>query len=145
MEGIQVNTVFTMEPEAGRWPEICLPGTGSVGEPAFVGLNHLTPLKTKQHLIPTSLSSDTFDPRWLDLWQTNSSALQAMISCSAHGRMVINNAQSVINDMMKTTWVKGCQLLTIQIQWQPEWRIISYQQYDKDNLNERLSFSINVW
>ena len=44
-----------MEAEAGRWPEICLPDTGSVGEPAFGGLTicSLTPLKTEKHLILT--------------------------------------------------------------------------------------------
>ena len=35
MEGIRVSTVFTMEPEAGSWPEICLPGAKSAGEPVL--------------------------------------------------------------------------------------------------------------
>ena len=26
---------FSIESEAGRWPEICLPGAGSAGEPAL--------------------------------------------------------------------------------------------------------------
>ena len=29
---------FWMEPEAGKWPEICLPDARSVEEPAFGGL-----------------------------------------------------------------------------------------------------------
>ena len=37
------------------------------------------------------------------------------------------------------TWAKYYQLLTIQVQWWLEWRIISYYQYDKDNLSEELS------
>ena len=32
---------FSMEPEAGRWPEIWLLDVGSVGEPACGGWNHL--------------------------------------------------------------------------------------------------------
>ena len=39
-----------------------------------------------------------------------------------------------------TTWVKGYQLSTIRVQWRPEWRVISYQQYEYiDNLSEGLS------
>ena len=34
----------------------------------------------------------------------------------------------------------GCQLLTIQVQWQPKWRVISYWQYEyNDDLSEGLS------
>ena len=85
--------------------------------------------------------------------RTNFSALQATTSRSAHGQVVVNDVQSVINNTTKTTWVKGCQLSstmttrekgyqlsTIWVQWQPEWRVISYQQYEyNDNLSERLS------
>ena len=35
--------------------------------------------------------------------------------------------------------MKGCQLSTIQVQWQPEWRVASYWQYKyNDNLSKAL-------
>ena len=38
-----------------------------------------------------------------------------------------------------TTWVKGCQLLTIRVRWQPEWRVASYRKYEyNDDLSEKL-------
>ena len=40
---------------------------------------------------------------------------------------------SVINDTTKTTWVKGCQLSTIQVRSQPEWRFVRHQQYECKN------------
>ena len=43
----------------------------------------------------------------------NSSALQATVTCGARGR-------AILNDTMKTTWVKGYQLSTIRVQWRPE-------------------------
>ena len=36
------------------------------------------------------------------------------------------------------TLVKGYQLSTIRVQWQPEWKVINYQRYDKYDLSERL-------
>ena len=81
-----------------------------------------TPLKTEQHLIPTSLSSDTFDSRWphsAEALQSpltvsthegyiydraNSSDLQATAARGARGRVVVNDTTSlseglsVIND-----------------------------------------------
>ena len=42
----------------------------------------------------------------------------------SEGLLVIDNP----NTMM--TWVKGCQLSTIWVQWQPKWKIANYQQYD---------------
>ena len=46
---------FSIEPKAGRWPEICLLDTGSVEEPVFGGLTicSSTPLRTEQHIILT--------------------------------------------------------------------------------------------
>ena len=50
------------------------------------------------------------------------------------GLPIINN----ISTMM--TWVKGCQLSTIQVQWRPEWRVASYRRYKyNDDLSEGLS------
>ena len=73
-----------------------------------------TPLKIEQHHIPTSLSSDTFDSqwpysaealpvtpngphlRWLDLCQSQL-LRPPSYGCSWHGRVVVNDAQSVLN------------------------------------------------
>ena len=97
---------------------------------AYIG--SLTPLKIEQHLIPTSLSSNTFDSRWpcsVEALPVTSNgfhpqwlALQATAARGAYGRVVVNNAQSVINDTSTiTTWVKGCQSSTIRVQKCPVW------------------------
>ena len=66
------------------------------------------------------------DPSKLCHVSTTSSALQATTARGAYGRVVASYQQyeyndnlseglSVINNTTKTTWVKGCQLLTMQV------------------------------
>ena len=59
---------------------------------------------------------------------------------------------------IRPTWVKGCQLSMIRVEWRPEWRVASYQWYDQlewrvasywryeynDNLSEGLPVITNT-
>ena len=92
------------------------------------------------------------------LWQhhllrlhTMAQFIQAMIAPTPHPskpRLLVaqtdkyndnlSEGLSVINNTTKTTGVKGCQLLTIWVQWRSEWKVISYQRYNDDNLSEGL-------
>ena len=112
IEGIQVSTVFTMEPEAGKWPEICLLNAGSVGAPAFGGLNHLqfdpignwTALYLDQSLfwylrptIALQCKSVSGHPSQSPTAHNGSTYLS--YGCSWRMQQVdVNNAQSVINN-----------------------------------------------
>ena len=81
----------------------------------------------------STLSSDTLDLSKLRHVSITFSTLQANIART-------DGWFSVINNTTKTTWVKGYQLSTIQVQWRPEWRVASYRQYEYNNdLSEGLS------
>ena len=60
-------------------------------------ISSLTLLKTEQHLIPTSLSSNTSDcTRWLTYDSANPSALQVTASPGAHRRGFFISAQLLL-------------------------------------------------
>ena len=85
---------------------------------------------------------------WLHTMAQLIQAMTAPTPCSSKPRLLVAQTEkynddlseglSVINNTTKTTWVKGCQLSTIWVQWRPEWKVISYQWYDDDNLSEGL-------
>ena len=110
LEGIWDSTVFVMKSEAGCQPEICLP------KYLEVCIGSLTPGSKNSAFIPTSQQqllfshwaciTDSPDPHWLGLdgstypsYNNDTSyASQYTAVCDAHGRVVVNDVQPVINN-----------------------------------------------
>ena len=57
----------------------------------------------RSQFLESSITNDLRDEQILTLRRVNSSALQAMAARGEHERVVVNDAQSVINDTAKTT------------------------------------------
>ena len=75
------------------------------------------------------------------LTQPNSTLLSFAIWTPPHPpsklRLLAPRADKCLSTI-QPTWGEGYQLSTIWVQWWPEWRVISYQRYDKDDLSEEL-------
>ena len=116
VEGIWDSTVFAKELEAGRKPPRY--NRRSTWKPALA----VRPLEAEQRLYPDQPTT-TSPPT------AHNGSSYLSYNYSWHAQL------STI-----TTWMKGCQLSTIWIQWRPKWKIVSYRRYGyNDDLSERLS------